>query len=357
MNRISIIGSVGIPATYGGFETLVEYLTKELSSLFDITVYCSGKVYRQKLEKHNGVKLKYINLKANGIQSILYDIISLAKALKHSDTILILGVSGCIALPLVKLFSKVKIITNIDGLEWKRDKWNIGIKRFLRYSEFLAVKFSDVVVGDNKVIVDYVKENYNVNAKLIAYGADHVTKEKLSLDTINKYRVLDKKYAFKVCRIEPENNVHIILEAFREYKKLNLVIIGNWGNSEYGKKLKDEYKNCNNIILIDPIYNQEQLNQFRSNCFIYIHGHSAGGTNPSLVEAMYLGLPIVSYDVQYNRETTGGLAEYFKNKSELINILETIKEEKITSLKCNIRKYACDNYTWSIIAKKYGKLF
>lgn len=357
MNRISIIGSVGIPATYGGFETLVEYLTNELSRLFDITVYCSAKSYRQKLETHNGVKLKYINLKANGIQSILYDIISLVKALKHSDTILILGVSGCIALPLVKLFSKVKIITNIDGLEWRRDKWNLGIKRFLRYSEYLAVKYSDVVVGDNKVIVDYVKEKYNIDAKLIAYGADHVTKENITLETINKYRFLNEKYAFKVCRIEPENNVHIILEAFREFEKLNLVIVGNWDNSEYGKKLKEEYNKCNNIFLIDPIYDQQLLNQFRSNCFIYIHGHSAGGTNPSLVEAMYLGLPIIAYDVKYNRETTGCLAEYFENKSELINILETISEEKFTSLKYNIKKYASDNYTWSNIANKYGQLF
>lgn len=357
MNRISIIGSVGIPATYGGFETLIEYLTKEVSSLFDITVYCSGKAYRQKLETHNGAKLKYINLKANGIQSILYDIISLVKALKHSDTILILGVSGCIALPLVKLFSKVKIITNIDGLEWKRDKWNLVIKRFLIYSEYLAVKYSDVVVGDNKVIVDYVKEKYSVDAKLIAYGADHVTKEIITLETISKYRFLDKKYAFKVCRIEPENNVHIILEVFKEYEKLKLVIVGNWANSEYGTKLKEKYKQYNNIFLIDPIYDQQLLNQLRSNCFIYIHGHSAGGTNPSLVEAMYLELPIIAYDVQYNRETTGNLAEYFKNKYELINILEAISEKKITSLKYSIKKYACDNYTWSIIAKKYGQLF
>ena len=106
MEKISIIGTVGIPAKYGGFETLTEHLTKYLNEKYEITVFCSAKSYEEKLKNHNGAKLKYINLKANGIQSISYDIISIYKSLKFADTILILGVSGCIFLPLVKLFGK-----------------------------------------------------------------------------------------------------------------------------------------------------------------------------------------------------------------------------------------------------------
>jgi len=355
--KISIIGTVGIPAKYGGFETLAEHLTKNLYNQFDITVYCSSKSYDKKLETHNNSKLKYINLNANGIQSIPYDIISILKSVKYTDTLLILGVSGAIILPFIKLFSKKRIVINIDGLEWKRSKWGKGAKWFLRYSERIAVKYSDVVVTDNKFIQEYVKFEYDIDSNLIAYGADHVTKETLSDELKTMYPFLNQKYAFKVCRIEPENNIHIILEAFKENKYLNIVIIGNWLSSEYGINLKSRYSKMKNINLIDPIYNQKILNQIRSNCYIYIHGHSAGGTNPSLVEAMYLELPIFAYGIQYNRETTLNKAFYFNNKDELIELLKNINEKNIKKIAVNMRILAEENYTWSKISKQYSKLF
>ena len=134
--KLAIVGTVGIPAKYGGFETLTEYITKDLSEEYDITVFCSSKSYEEKIERHNNCHLEYINLNANGVQSIPYDILSLIKALRFADTILILGVSGCISLPFLKFFSKkTKLVTNIDGLEWKRDKWNKYAKWFLKFSE------------------------------------------------------------------------------------------------------------------------------------------------------------------------------------------------------------------------------
>lgn len=356
MKKISIIGTVGIPAKYGGFETLTEYLTKYLSQKYDLTVYCSGQNYSEKLESYNGAKLEYISLNANGVQSIPYDIISIFKALPKSDTLLILGVSGCIVLPFVRVFSKKRIVVNIDGLEWKREKWAKGAKWFLKFSEKLAVKYADVVVADNKVIQNYVKSEYGVQSKLIAYGADHVTKETLSDELKVKYPFLDEKYAFKVCRIEPENNIHMILEAFSEYGKLNIVIIGNWSNSEYGRELKKRYKSFGNIFLLDPIYDQEILNQIRSNCYVYVHGHSAGGTNPSLVEAMYLGLPIFTYGVEYNKETTQNKALYFDDKDGLIELLNNIDVEMLEAIANNIQQVAFENYTWEKISNQYAQL-
>jgi glycosyltransferase involved in cell wall biosynthesis len=357
MKKISIIGTVGIPAKYGGFETLTEYLTINLCNQFDIIVYCSSKNYVEKLETHNNAKLNYVNLNANGIQSIPYDVISILKSLGNSDTLLILGVSGCISLPFVRLFSKKKIIINIDGLEWKRDKWGKGAKRFLKYSEKLAVKYADAVVTDNKVIQEYVKAEYEKDSTLIAYGGDHVTKETMSEELKSKYLFLNEKYAFKVCRIEPENNIHIILEAFKEFTDLNLVIIGNWLNSEYGINLKAKYNKVDNINLMNPIYDQQILNQIRSNCYIYMHGHSAGGTNPSLVEAMYLELPIFAYGIQYNRETTKNKALYFNDKDELIELLENIDNESLQKVAVNMKVIAEENYTWEKISEQYSKLF
>lgn len=355
--KISIIGTVGVPAKYGGFETLTEYLTLYLGLDYDFTVYCTSRSYINKSKKHNNAKLSYINLKANGVQSIPYDIISIFKSLRNSDVLLILGVSGCIVLPIVKLISRNKVIVNIDGLEWKRNKWGRLAKRFLKFSEKIAVKYADEIITDNKAITNYVKKEYGFNSNLIAYGADHVGNESIDDEIIDTYPFVKNDYAFKVCRIEPENNIHIILSAFSSVSDKKIVIVGNWCNSKYGKNLKENYGFHKNIILLDPIYNQKTLNQLRSNCSVYIHGHSAGGTNPSLVEAMFLKLPIFAYDVEYNRETTTNKARFFNSSEELKNLLKNTKKIELDGLGKTLYGIAKRNYTWEEIARKYSKLF
>lgn len=354
--KVAIIGTVGIPAKYGGFETLVEHLTKNQGLNHEMVVYCSSKSYQMQPNNYNNAKLKYVNLQANGIQSIPYDIISIFKSIKGFKTLLILGVSGCIALPLLKLISNNKIIVNIDGLEWKRDKWGDLAKWFLKFSEKIAVKFADTIITDNKVLQDYVKFEYNVNSKLIAYGADHVTKEKLDNAFSLKYPFAIN-YAFKVSRIEPENNIHVVLKAFSESPEKKIVCVGNWLNSDYGRKLRIKFENYKNIFLLDPIYDQRVLNQFRSNCSVYIHGHSAGGTNPSLVEAMYLGLPIFAFGVDYNKETTGNKALYFNNVSELVSLLANFNKVKLIDIARNMQIIAKESYNWTYVSNEYCNLF
>ena len=161
-------------------------------------------------------------------------------------------------------------------------------------------------------------------------------------------------YAFKVCRIEPENNVHEILKAFSQLPKHTIVIIGNWQNSAYGKSLRQQFSPYSNIIMLDPIYNQKTLDMIRGNALVYIHGHSAGGTNPSLVEAMFLELPVVAYGVSYNKTTTEGKAIYFRNASELKKIIETVKIKQLKSLSATMKEIASRRYTWKVIADKYN---
>ena len=354
--KIAIIGTVGLPANYGGFETLTDYLTKYLANKYNITVYCSSKSYDDKLKTYNNAQLKYIPLHANGVQSVLYDIISIFNALKFADTLLVLGVSGCVVLPFVKLVSKKNIIVNIDGLDWKRAKWGKAASWFLKYSEKLAVKYADKVVSDNVVIQHYVKNTYNVKSELIAYGSDHCRKEELTQETIEEHPFLNMPYAFKVCRIEPENNVQIILEAFSNYPDLNLVIVGNWNKSDFSEKLRLQFVNFGNIYMLDPIYEQVKLNQLRSNCRVYIHGHSAGGTNPSLVEAMYLKLPIITYDVNFNKETTANKALYFNTPDQLVHILKNVNKESLLALGDDMKRLAEKEYLWEGIAHKYESL-
>ena len=290
------------------------------------------------------------------MSSIIYDVLSVLHSLFYADVILVLGVSGAFVLPIVKLLTKKKIITNIDGLEWKRDKWGRLAKKYLKKQEEIAVKYSHYVVVDNEGIQQHVTSSYSKQSHLISYGGDHVFNVYLKQETIDEFN-LPKKFAFKVCRIEPENNIHLILEAFSE-SETNLVIVGNWYNNDYGKNLKKTF-NQKNIYLLDPIYNQEQLNEIRSNCFLYIHGHSAGGTNPSLVEAMCLGLPVLAFNVSYNKFTTHNEALYFQNKAEIINNLKLITENpdilKQKSLK--MKEISLNEYNWCSISDKYKRLF
>jgi glycosyltransferase involved in cell wall biosynthesis len=352
---VSIIGTAGVPAKYGGFETLAEYLVRHLGEKYNLNVFCSSKTYENKQKYFFQAKLFYINLSANGLSSIPYDFISIIRASRHSDTILILGVSGAMIIPFLRLFSKVKIVTNIDGIEWKRNKWNFFAKIYLRFQERIAVKFSNSIVADNKGIQDYIFDTYNIETELIAYGSDHARHIYLSDEIRSEYNISDK-YAFTVCRIEPENNIHLILEAFKE-STLELIIVGNWNDSSYGTSLRKEYRGYNNIKLKDPIYDQEILNSIRSNCKVYLHGHSAGGTNPSLVEAMQLGLPIICFGVKYNVYTTKGQAKYFNSGKELKSIINRIDESEMIGIGQKMKQIAEREYTWEIVSEAYSNLF
>lgn len=320
--QVYIIGTVGVPACYGGFESLVENVLDYTPNDVEYTVFCTSKKYDNKLETYKNAKLIYLDRDANGKDSILYDYDSMKIAIRNkADIMLILGVSGCIFLPFIRRKFKGKIITNIDGLEWKRDKWNFIAKWLLHYSEKQAVKYSDIVIGDNKGITDYVKEAYNKDAILIAYGGDHVSKE-VDDSLYEKYPFCKKPYSVTVCRIEPENNIHRILEAFSKMPEEQLVMVGNWKNGDYGIALKEKYSAFSNIHLLDPIYESHTINWIRSNASIYIHGHSAGGTNPSLVEAMNFGLPILAFDCVYNRATTENDCLYWKESNDIVSLLK-----------------------------------
>ncbi len=350
---VSIIGSAGIPAQYGGFETLAEQLVINLQNDVEFEVFCSKSAYKQHPTHYQKARLIYIPLNANGIQSIPYDIVSIFRSLK-SDVLLVLGVAGAIIFPFIKLFTRKKIIAHLDGIEWKRDKWNWIAKKYLKFSEGLAVRYADKVIADNEEIQRYVKDTYRKDSVLIEYGADHFSIDHNQEKTPDVQ--LPEEYAFSVCRIEPENNIHLILAAFSTVP-MQLVIVGNWNRSEYGRSLLQEYSKFANIHLLSPIYNQQKLNTIRAKAKIYVHGHSAGGTNPSLVEAMYLKLPVVAFNVSYNKATTENKAFYFSDKQSLKNIVESLSESALIETAGKMSEIAQRRYRWTIVAEKYRALF
>jgi len=340
---ISIIGIVGLPARYGGFETLVDNLlpSKKVS-----IVYCSSRFYNKRLSTYKNSSLKYIPLQANGIQSIAFDLIAILHSILFTkNDLLVLGVSGAIIFPFIKCFTSRFIVTNIDGIEWRRDKWGRFAKIFLKFSERLAVKYSDVVISDNQGIADYVYLEYDKSSKVIAYGGDHA----LLTDTVSG----NGDFALGICRIEPENNVHIILEAFaRTGHKIKF--IGNWDNSEYGKLLLNKYSKYSNIDLLNPIYDKHILYDYRSKCKYYVHGHSAGGTNPSLVEIMFFSKQVIAFDCIYNRATLENNGLFFHDADSLVSIIQNICISFDSSV---FREIASRRYTWSIVKKEYLSLF
>lgn len=355
MKKVAIVGIQGVPGNYGGFESLVENIIgTNCAPDIHYTIFCSSADMPVRLKEYKGCRLKYIGLHANGISSILYDIVSMICVVKGFDTILVLGTSGCIFLPVLKLLSKSKLIVNIDGLEHRREKWGKFARCFLRFSEKCAVRNANVIIADNKGIQNYVAETYHKSSELIAYGGNHVLRtvsKEQQQAILEQYGLGGEEYAITVCRIEPENNCHLTLKAFAQMGKM-LVFVGNWKHSLYAQNLYKEYTGMKNIKLLDAIYDLDKLFVLRSNASYYIHGHSAGGTNPSLVEAMFFGHPIIAYNVIYNRETTHNQAYYFSSTDELIQILS---RKNLNGM--SLKQIANNNYTWHIIAKQYESLY
>ena len=357
MKKIAIIGIVGLPANYGGFETLAENLVKHhfVEGLKDeITIYCSSKKQLIKSPLYLSAKLRYVPLDANGVQSILYDICSMVLAIRNrNEVVLSLGVSGAIAIPFLRLFSSVKFVTNIDGMEWRRKKWSPLAKHYLRYSEKIAIKYSHEVISDNEAIADYVMEVYGIKTNVISYGGDQFSQAE-SKDI--SFLDIPSNYSYSVCRIEPDNNIHLILSAFSKMESQALVIVGNWDKNEYGKNLRKLYSNFSNLFLLDPIYDLGILKSLRSYAQTYIHGHAAGGTNPSLVEAMHFGKAVLAFDCIFNRNTTEEKALYFSDEEGIFRTFENNELIKFEKVGEELLEIAKRRYTWSLVSQQYFDL-
>ena len=268
---------------------------------------------------------------------MIYDAVSIIHAFFYSDVLVILGFSGIFAFPFNYFFKKKKIIFNIGGIEWQKVR---GKKTFApieiivkKWFEKVCVSYSDVVVTDNQVLWDYVKETYHIDSVLAEYGGDHAVRKSITETLVEKYPFLSKKYDVSISRAQEDMNIHMLIEAYKEIPDRNLVIVSNWETSEYGLKLKIENdEKYPNIYLQDAVYNLDELNTIRCNGEIYFHTHSLCGTAPSLTEAMSLGLPVICYDIDTNRSSTEEKSYYFKNSNSLISILNKLEESDLKLL-------------------------
>lgn len=356
--KYAILGTVGVPGTYGGFETLAENLVRyhDMQQRPQaLTVYCEAAAYPSRPARFLSSALRYVPLKANGAQSIPYDIWSLLHAaLRGTDVILLLGVSGALALPLLRLVSRARIVTNIDGIEWKREKWTGVAKWVLRASERSAVRWSHVVVADNQAIAEYVAQTYGRPCEVIAYGGDHALATAPAAEEMLPGG--PELYALALCRIEPENNVAMILEAFAALPEQPLVFVGNWDKSEYGRELRRRYADVPNLYLCDPVYDAARLRRIREGAWLYVHGHSAGGTNPSLVEMMHFDIPVIAHGCGFNRYSTEHAARYFASATELQAAVRALDSDSAARIGECMGEIARRRYTWAEIGRAYFEL-
>lgn len=354
--KIAILGTRGIPNHYGGFEQFAEYLSVGLAKReHDVTVYNShAHPYQDTV--FNGVKIKHIYDPENRIGTagqFVYDLLCILDTRKNDfDIILQLGyTSSSIFFDLHPKNSVV--VTNMDGLEWKRTKYSAKVQKFLQWAESLGANKSDFLISDSMGIQNYLKSKYGKDSVYIPYGSYVV--DKFDELTCKEYGVEKYGYDMLIARLEPENSIEIILDGVAKSKlKRKFLVIGKH-ETKYGEYLKSKFADVTNIIFVGGVYNQSKLDDLRCFSNIYFHGHTVGGTNPSLLEAMGSKALICANKNEFNSAILGDDALYFNNSENLAEIIDTAKKDSYTSfIENNIIKIR-DIYEWETIINQYEK--
>lgn len=368
---------------YGGYETFVENLTYfQQDKKIKYHVAYIEKDEKEREFEHNGARCFSVRLPNIGpAKAIIYDIKALKKSIqyiqKNKIQNAIIYILACRIGPFLKYYKKqceklgVKIYVNPDGHEWLRAKWSAPVKRYWKYSEKLMVKHADLLICDSKNIEKYIKETYkkyNPNTTFIAYGAD-LEKSKL-LDTdetlvkwYNEKNVKPYEYYLIVGRFVPENNYKAMISEFMKSNSTkNLVIITNVEKNKFYEKLKNEtgFENDKRIKFVGTVYEKELIKKIRENAYAYIHGHSVGGTNPSLIEALATTDLNLLYDVGFNKEVAEDGALYWKlNNGELTNLInkaDNFEQDYIEKLGKIAKNRVQEEYTWKKIVNDYEKI-
>lgn len=357
--KIAILGTRGIPNTYGGFEQFAEYLSVGLVERgHSVTVYNTS-FHEYEEDDYEGVSIRKIyspERQIGAAGNFVYDFLCLKDALKRNfDIIYELGYhSNAPSYYLLKEDSPV-IVTNMDGIEWKRSKWSSFTQKLIRKLEKVAVRKSDYLISDNPAIRDYYLKDFGKDSFYIPYGADVVYG--FDENILSRYDVLPKKYFLLIARLEPENNIETILDGFVESGSNDpFLVVGN-DKTKYGKLLRKKYEQ-QNIRFLGGIYEKDNLDNLRHFARIYFHGHAVGGTNPSLLEAMAAQAFIASHDNVFNRAVLGTDAHYFKNSENVCQIIRNSEDDvmKKICIKNNMEKIK-NCYSWDRVISDLEDLF
>jgi glycosyltransferase involved in cell wall biosynthesis len=355
--KIGILGTRGVPNNYGGFEHIAGHLSKGLVEKgHAVTVYNSSKHPYKKTE-WNGVRIvRCLDAEDRiGVAGqFIYDLNCILHARKEKyDILLILGYTSS------SIWSRLYprhtiVITNMDGLEWQRKKYSLPVRRFLKYAEKRAVRSCAYHIADSPVIKRLLDAKYGINCRYIAYGA---TMEQAGDEGILKeYKLKSQQYFLLMARMEPENNVEIILDGFQMTdSSRKFIVIGNTQN-RHGKHLVNKYKKDERIVFVGGIFNETRVQTLVSGCRLYFHGHSVGGTNPSLINAMAARAPIAAHFNPFTQAILKQNARFFGTAEDVRSILidnQYVNDAHIERNFSTIEKY----YRWETIVNQYEDFF
>jgi len=355
--RIGIIGTRGIPNRYGGFEQLAEKLSVGLvQKQHEVTVYNSHR-HPFKEKEWNGVRIVHCYDPEKWLGTagqFIYDLNCIRHARRQQfDLLLFLGYTSSSVWG--KWYpKKAVIVSNMDGLEWSRSKYSKPIQRFLRHAEKLAVRHSDHCIADSVVIQSYLKKRYNLSSEYIAYGADVCTDLKEEL--INPFSVTKGDYYMLMARMEPENNIEMILDGFSQsVSNRTFLVIGNT-DTRLGRSLVKKFAANDRIRFAGVVYDSNIAHALRSFCAGYFHGHSVGGTNPSLLEAMADGALIVAHKNEFNQAVLGDDAYYFSTEGEVRQFIDADpKMEIVVQMQEHNHQKITGQYNWPSIINRYDE--
>jgi len=367
--KIAFISTRGIPNNYGGFEQFAEYISVGLVRRGHEVVVYSPHFHPYRESDYKGVCIKHIyspeKWMGSSVGSFFYDFLSLRDALKKEkfDIIYEAGYTSIVPAYIwfnVKCIKYPLFTTNMDGLEYKRTKFNKWVQKFVFWEERMAVKHSHYLIADNMGIRDYYKEKYGKESKFLAYGAD--VHEDYDVDVLKEYGLEAGGYFIVVARLEPENNLFMAIEGYlasNQYGKHPLVVVGKT-NTPYGKYLVERYGRDRNIRFVGGIYDFRKLNSIRHYSYAYFHGHSVGGTNPSLLEAMASGCFILAHDNIFNRAVLGENALYYGATDAATEMLDGIDQ----AVSAHKKEYTERNlevirrdYSWEKLVDEHEEYF
>lgn len=358
--KIAIIGVKGVPVIYSGFETLAEELSTRLvkDKDFDVTVYCRSPYIKKGANEYKGVNLIVLpTIKTKNFETIIHSLISTVHAcfFRKFDVIYYIGVGNALFTIFPRLIG-IKTIINVDGFDWKREKWGSLAKSYLKLSSHMAMYFPNAVVTDSLAMKDYYQKQHKKKYYYIPYGYMDNFSGKNSSAVLKKYKLNKNKYFVWVGRIVPENHLEDLLSA---YVKLNTdlkcVVIGdNFYHDSYTRRISEFKKNKN--IIFTGFLNREKHSVLVKNAFAYIETKRSGGTHPSLVEAMGFGSLIISNDNITNRQLLGSNALYYSSDTDLHKRLEQMVsddfKDKIALYESMVKKKAEEYFSWAKVVEE-----
>lgn len=358
--RIAILGTRGIPASYGGFETFAEHLSTRLVARgHDVTVYCRAHYVSPRQMEYHGVRLQILpTIRHKYFDTVVHTFLSSLHAVsRRFDAALICNAANAPFSPILRL-TRTPVAINVDGLEHKRKKWNWLGRRYYQLAEYLSTLLPNEMVTDAQVIQDYYLTRHNAPSTMIAYGSE--VERRPDRDLVKKWRVEPNRYVLYVSRLEPENNAHLVIEAFKKVRTAyRLLVVGDAPYAEqYIKDLKARARGDKRIIFTGFVFGQD-YRALQQNAYCYVHATEVGGTHPALLEAMGYGNCVLTLATPENIEVVGDAGVPYADELDLTEKLQRVLRDGslVHAYRHRAQVRIRSNYDWDRVVDQYEQLF